>query len=415
MPVSRKSAYRPNNPLWFNRLLRITYGLYIRHRYRISLVGLEVFDSLKPPYVIVPNHVAMLDAFLVGSFVPTPVYWIASDSNMRTTIMRALLRLVGTIPKSKFIPDLETINAIVEVIRKRHGVVGIFPEGSASFDGHTQDVVPATGKLLRLLKVPVVVVLLKGAFSTMPCWSWRHKRGRIELEFKIALSAAQTKSLSADESYRRLVDALEYDEDQWLAENKVAFSGSHRAEHLETVLFQCPGCGRTDSMRSAGALFSCAACGNAYRMDHYNRLHPVSDPTGSVITIRDWSLRQGDRFAVVLRRQAAADPEAALFADDGVVVLRGKKLNPLRRFQAGRLSFFPDRIELRTVRGATVRFDLAEIDGEGVFKRNMLEFYHRRVLYQVHFATRQASARRWLMAIKILRDLAESPAGRAAQ
>lgn len=164
MPAAVNKTYTPGNPRWFNLLLALVYGNYLRVMYRIRLVNSEVLKTLRPPYVIVPNHVCMVDPFMIGSNIPVPVHWIASDGNMRTRIMRALLRLVGTIPKSKHIPDLQTINGIVEVIRKRKGVVGIFPEGTASFDGHTQALVPATGKLLKLLKVPVVTPVLKGAF-----------------------------------------------------------------------------------------------------------------------------------------------------------------------------------------------------------------------------------------------------------
>ncbi len=53
-----------------------------------------------------------------------------------------------------------------------------------------------------------------------------------------------------------------------------------------------------------------------------------------------------------------------------------------------------------------LKFPLAEIEGEGVFKRNILEFYHNRLLYQVRFPSRNSSALKWLMAFGVLRSLA---------
>lgn len=97
MAAAKRNAYHPHNPRWFNRLLRFTYGIYLSKRFRIHCIGKEIFDTLKPPFVIIPNHVAMLDSLMVGSNVPQPIYWIASDGNMRTTFMRFVLKLVGTI------------------------------------------------------------------------------------------------------------------------------------------------------------------------------------------------------------------------------------------------------------------------------------------------------------------------------
>lgn len=156
--------YRPRAQKWFNIMLRYSYGLYLRYYFKISARGLGQIKALSPPYVLVPNHMGMLDPFMVNAFIPHPVHWVTSDGNMRSRAMKMLLSLVGSIPKSKSIPDMVTIGWIVEVIRKRGGIVGIFAEGQASWDGHTQELAPATGKLLKLLKVPVVVAILKGAY-----------------------------------------------------------------------------------------------------------------------------------------------------------------------------------------------------------------------------------------------------------
>jgi 1-acyl-sn-glycerol-3-phosphate acyltransferase len=419
MAGSRRSAYRPYNPRWFNRLVRLSFGIYLSRHFRIHCIGKELFNTLKPPFVIIPNHVAMLDSLMVGSNVPQPIYWIASDGNMRTTFMRFVLKLVGTIPKSKYIPDLETINGIVEVVRKRKGVIGIFPEGTATFDGHTRDLVPATGKLLKLLKVPVVTAIVKGAYHSMPRWSWTNRLGRVEIEFKLAISAEETKQLKADEIFMRLKDALEYDEAEWQKERQIPYSGKARAENLQTVLFRCPTCGDDESMRSLGHRFTCEACGASWYLDRYYRLRPQGgnlNPQG-LGTIRDWSLWQEKSFAAALRQRVGSKGKP-LFSDN-VSIFLGRKLNPLRKVETGRFELYPDRMQLNTPgrmqftaleagQGNNLMFPLTEIEGEGIFKRNILEFYHNRSLYQVRFPSRNSSALKWLLAFGVLRGLAST-------
>ena len=417
MPAAVNKTYSPGNPRWFNRLLHWTYGVYLRLTYRIRIVNADIFQTLRPPYVIVPNHVCMVDPFMVGSNVPVPVHWIASDGNMRTRIMRALLRLVGTIPKSKHIPDLQTINGIVEVVRKRKGVVGIFPEGTASFDGHTQALVPATGKLLKLLKVPVVTPVLKGAFYSLPRWSWTRRRGALEIEFKVALTTEDIKRLSPDEILSRVEASLEHDEAEWLASRRIPFSGRRkRAEHLETVLFQCPSCGEVGRMRSAEDRFLCEACGQASRLDRYYRFRPAEGRPPRFSTIREWSLWQEDAFRKYLKERISKEDGTPVFSDPGVLVLKGWRLSPLRRIRVGTLSMYRDRIELAPLTGRPLAFPLSEVEGEGVLKRNLLEFYRGRSVYQVRFPTRRSSARQWMMAISILRvpDLSGLGQGSAA-
>lgn len=125
------NRYVPRNIRWFGRLVRATYGLWLLRFFRIRVVNARAAE-LHPPFILVSNHVTILDPFILGTLVREPVYWITSDGNMRTRLMRVLLRLVGSIPKAKAIPDMETVNWTVHVIRKRRGVVGIFPEGEQS-------------------------------------------------------------------------------------------------------------------------------------------------------------------------------------------------------------------------------------------------------------------------------------------
>ena len=44
------------------------------------------------------------------------LYEVITDGNMRSSIMKLLLGMVGSIPKSKAIPDMETIGWIMDVI-----------------------------------------------------------------------------------------------------------------------------------------------------------------------------------------------------------------------------------------------------------------------------------------------------------
>lgn len=400
--MTNKARYRPSAPRWFNRLLRWVLGTYLGKHFRIHRVGTDLFKRLKPPYVVVPTHHGVLDPFMVGSIVPSPVYWVTGDGSMRSTVMRMLLGLVGSIPKSKAIPDLETIGWIVEVIRKRGGVVGLFAEGQASWDGHTQALIPSTAKLLKLLKVPVVVAVLKGSFYSQPRWAWNHRRGNMEIEFKQVLDSAQLKSSTPERILEVLEEAMDYDEETWRAEHPARHGGTGRARHLELSLFMCPVCGQAGSMRSIVNRLYCRACGHVVRLSRTYAFTPVGSSRPRFASIREWDQWQQGAFAALIDR-ARLSPGAPVFADSGVMLLRGRRMNPLRRLRTGSMILYPDRIELATLLGERMFFPIAEIEGQTVIKQQQFEFYHGRTLYQVRFPRRFQSARKWAVAIDVLK------------
>ncbi len=406
MPV-KTQRYTPHNLRWFNKLLKWTFGAWLIHTYRIESRGAEVVKRLKPPYVLVANHVSTRDPFFLSAFMPEPVYWVTSDGNMRTRLMRWLLGLVGSIPKTKVIPDIETINWIVEVTRKRKGVVGIFPEGQASWDGRTLPLFPSTGKLVKLLKVPVLAARIRGGYSSLPRWTWKRRHGKVIIEWRVILSPEELKALSADEALARLEEALAHDETAFLEESGIAYRSSRRAEHLELCLFTCPRCGTRGSLKSRRNRIHCAACGTTLALDEHYRFHALGAGETCVFdTIPAWDAWQLAAFKAAAEEATHGEPSKALLADAGAVLLKGHKMNPLRRLRVGTLLLYPDRIELACLSGMRLRFPISEIEGAGVLKRNLLEFYRGTALYQVRFPLRSISARKWLVGIETFSALA---------
>jgi 1-acyl-sn-glycerol-3-phosphate acyltransferase len=384
----------------FNLLLKATLGVFLKLFFRVESRGREIFKKLRPPYLLIASHGSALDPFLVGYFTPRPVHWVTSDGNMRTSIMRFVLSLVGSIPKAKAIPDIETVGMIMDIARKRRGVVGIFAEGQATWNGASLPLIESTGKLVRLLKVPVVAAVPRGSYFSLPRWSWGTRRGRIAVEYRLLMDGEEAGRRAPEESLALISKAIRHDECAYQDANTVSFLGSGRAERLELALFLCPRCLVLGRMRSSGSEFSCDACGASARMDRFGFLRPGRSGGFPFTRIIDWDGWQESAFAGLVGRASLSTP---LFSDAGVRLYRGRKSDPLRLAGRGSLAFFADRIEFSPDFGRPESFPLEGIEGAGVLIQQVFEFYSGDVLNQFRFSSRSASARKWQMAIDIIK------------
>ena len=365
-----RTRYVPQNIRWFNRILRTTYGLWLHAFFRVEGKNVNLAKALKPPFVIVSNHVSVLDPFILGSFLREPVYWITSDGNMRSRLMRALLTLVGSIPKSKSIPDIETVNWTVEVIRRRGGVVGIFPEGQQSWDGTTLPLVPSTAKLLKLLKVPVLAAVIKGGYSSLPRWTGARRRGRMEVEFKLLFGPEELKALGPRRYARGSSGPLPR-RDGLAGEGARSLHGAAQGGARRAGPIHVPSLrGRRIAPELAlppqlpvlrdGPQARCVRALQVRKGDAPGlREHPGLGPMAAEAFERLVSRRRG--------RGTRGGRDSSRIA--GALILRGRKMNPLRRLRSGTLILYPDRIELATLLGERLRFPLADIEGISVLKR----------------------------------------------
>ena len=62
----------------------------------------------------------------------------------------------------------------MEAIRKTKrivqagGSIGIFPEGNTTYNGQTATIQASTVKLIRMLKIPVIIINMKGFYLSFP-------------------------------------------------------------------------------------------------------------------------------------------------------------------------------------------------------------------------------------------------------
>ncbi|TVQ25005.1 MAG: 1-acyl-sn-glycerol-3-phosphate acyltransferase [Spirochaetaceae bacterium] len=383
----------------FHRFLRATFGNYLTTRYGARSENAEFLRQLRPPYLVLPNHTSVLDPFFVNRFVPGIVHYVVSDSNFRSRIVEFGLALVGAIPKTKAMSDLDTIKNIMAVTRSG-GIVGIFPEGQSSWDGATLPMYYSTAKLIKVLKVPVVVARINGAFLTLPRWSKRRRYGKITVRFDLAFDAKGIRAASVDQINERIVTLLDHDD---IERNRVVrqrFTGRDRAEYAEIALFMCPSCRAIGSLRSEGNELGCSECGYRVRLSIYGLFQPVRGEL-RFDTMHGWNLWQTQEFRAVVDRYAQNGADAPLLTEEAADVRIGFRENPLEPFALGRMELYADRI---TVLDGTEahEFPIAEIRGINVQNKERLEFYSGEDLFSVSLPDPRGCTYKWDLAVRHL-------------
>ncbi len=427
---------------FFYLLLRSTVGLYCRIRYRVRYHRPREVRRLRTPYVVLADHVHIMDMFFIGLGLRPVIHWVAADANFRTPFMKFVMTfLAGAVAKSKNRSDMITLSRM-KLLTDIGSVIGIYQEGERSWDGVSLPPVPGTDKLIRFLKVPVVYAHLEGAFLNHPRWSWKSNRNRVNVRYELVIDRNEVKNMPLSEITDRIGRAGTYNEWEYQKKAALPLGTDTRAEHLELVCFLCPKCRSVNTLVSQGNTFSCSACGMNGVVDSFGSLvwhdEPEAWPQGKPFeNIRMWNLWQIDYYRRVVaelypepieagtdasvssdyasaRGDTAHTPPAArsagdvllgdhLFWEDAntVYLSRGRRNRRMKNLGLGTARFFGDRIEYESSEINLV-MPLDTISSFSVFKQYYVEFYHNRVLYRFAFANRSVSGYKWLMLFRII-------------
>ncbi len=402
--MAETPSRKTSAPMWFHKLLRWTLAPPLIWYFRLSSEHQEVVERLRPPYIVIPNHVMTLDPLFVQYFISVPVHYVASDANFRNPFFSWWLRKTGAIATSKLADDIASLRLMLRALKERK-VLGIYAEGQRTWDGVSLRIIPSTAKLVKLAKVPVLVPLIKGGYMSDPRWSFHSRRGRVVIEQKLAVSAEEAKRLSVDEITDRIESALAHDDSEYQNDRRVAYVSDRPAESLHLALFYCPDCSSLNTMNSRGRRFFCKSCGYAVEFTPFYRFRAIPGPEPHPVhfrTIREWSVAQNEFVERHLREALRAGNPKEFFSDGHALMLTGYRLSRLRRRGIGRLSFHMDGMRFAQSADSDRFFPWDGVTALNVIYQDHLEFYFERSLYVFQFPRHDTSAYKYELCSRIL-------------
>ncbi len=408
IPMARKRPRETRTFRWFHDLLRILLRPPFAWYYRLEGENLGLLKRIRPPFLVVPNHVMTWDPILVSYFIRQPIHFVTSDANFRNSFFSWWLRKVGAIAKSKLMDDLATLRTVMRLL-KEGKVVGVFAEGQRTWDGATLPIIPSTAKLVKMAKVPVIVPVLKGAFLSLPRYAFASRRGKVAVEYRLALTAEEVKRLSVEEIRHQIELTMRHDENEYQERIRVPFTNPRAAETLQLVLFWCPACDSLNQMRGDGRRFTCRSCGYSVRFSAYGwfqRDRSVDHPPKPVFrTIGEWERAQRAYLTAHIggfARQPGTEP---FFVDEPVLHSTGYRMASLNPVGTGGLALHSDGLRFRFSTGSELFFPLEEIRALNVVYQDQLEFYYRKRLCVFQFPNHDTSGYKYLLCGEMLQRL----------
>ena len=262
-PKKYKTAKLPiRQPIYLTWLIEVLSRIMLSNKkYKVEKIGME---GLRPPYMILSNHMSFIDFELVSR--GTYPHRVNNVVNIDGFYRRPwLLEWIGSICTRKFTRDMHLIKSIREVL-KRGDVLCMYPEARYSPAGVTSYLPDSLGALVKLCRVPVVVAIHRGNYLHAPFWNFRKKRKvPLHTTMTLTLTPEMIEKMTTEEINEVLRSSFAYDDYNYQKENGILITEPFRAEGLDKILYKCPHC-QAEDMYSEGALIYCGGCGKRWTL-----------------------------------------------------------------------------------------------------------------------------------------------------
>ena len=286
-PKSFDFSKKPKSPCFLMGVAKhiISFPDLRKRKFKLEKINME---GLEGPYLMLVTHASMVDFnVMLKATHPHKVNNVMTLEGFNT-YTEPLMRSLGVLGTRKYINDMNLVRNIKYCIEKLGNTFVLFPEARYSLDGCTSYIPSSTAKLIKVLKVPVVVLKIQGNFVTCPQWNKINKKTHVEAQMVQIITREECKDISLDEIAKRIREHFTYDDYKWQLENKIKIDHPKRAEGLHALLYKCPHCKEESQMGSEGVKLFCNACGKTWEMDEYGQLHALDGKT-EFSHIPDWS------------------------------------------------------------------------------------------------------------------------------
>ncbi|MBQ2803846.1 MAG: cytosine permease [Lachnospiraceae bacterium] len=278
--------------------------------------------GIKPPFLVLGTHHSFTDFYVTPlALFPYRANYVSELEGFEN-FGEWIYRQAGCLGTRKFVDDLALVQNISRIM-KRKGILVLYPEARYANVGTHSTLPIAVAKLVKMLKVPVVTLNMKGNYLQSPIWNLTiRKQARLQADMNYALTKEEVAQMSVQEIYEKLSALLSYDEYAWQRKQKMAITYPRRAQGLHMPLYQCRSCKREFVMDSKEDRLFCTKCGVQYEMDEYGTLRR----DGEKCYIPDWYEWQrkqveaqidAHKYHLDCRVEVQALPNAQNFIDCG--------------------------------------------------------------------------------------------------
>lgn len=273
---------------FFYRLLLPLTTLFCRIKFGYTY---EKAQDLPENYIVLSNHLTDYDMLFVGASFPRQMYFVGSEHIARWKFLYKIIEYAfAPIMRCKGSVASSTVLDILRKVKKGANVC-IFAEGVRSWDGRSSPILPSTGKMVKKAGCGLVTYKIVGGYFASPMWSSSNtRRGYVHGAPVNVYTAEQLKAMTVEEINEAIGRDLWEDAYRRQLADPRPYRGKRLAENMETLLFLCPECGRTETLRSRGDTVTCGSCGFHFRIDEYGMLDCGRFPT--VQALSDWQKEQ---------------------------------------------------------------------------------------------------------------------------
>lgn len=350
-------------------LICFTGKVLAKHKLRFS----GERNDIPGPCLVLSNHTTDWDPIMVGSTFKHQMYFVASEFVMRMGLGSKLLKFFfDPIMRQKGGNAAGTVKSILRCLKDGYSVC-LFPEGNRSWDGETGEFPYSTAKLAKTGGATLVTYRISGGYFSSPRWAGKSvRRGRTSGAVTGIYTPEQLKKMSVEEVAKAIHDGIYENAYEAQGDNPVRYRGKNLAEHIETLFFACPNCGKLHAISSRGNTVRCEACGAEaeYLETGYLKGSFKYD------NILEWN-----RWQKTLIDKLCDNPDdAAIFEDDDIELDEVYSAKETRLLSKGRVALYKDRLELP----GGLKLYSRDIIGMSVLRDANLFIGTEGKMYQIH-------------------------------
>lgn len=344
-------------------LLRPCFKLFFKIKY--NTVSYKYKLDKKQPYLILCNHLTILDPFLLATSFNKPIYFMASEDLASTKYSKIYNWLVNPIYKAKSKSDLGAVKDCIRYV-KEGGSICIFPEGNRSYDGTLCTIEDSICKLVKLLKTPLVLYNIKGGYGTDPRWCKKGRKGKSYGRVRRVLSVEEINELTNEELYEIIIKELTVPQ----TPTTIKYKSKASAEGLERILYICPKCGKLHQIYTEGDYVGCKSCGLKVKYNE-NLSFECDDESFKFKYVTDWYQYQKEYV------KSFTMDKPFEYKDTGVTLFTVEKGSIRKPLVTGDMIMTNDKISV-----GDVIFNLADIENMTILGKHKMNLYNDGITYQ---------------------------------